>query len=440
MAAAFRYAIRNHAPVKRPVSVPAFQFDTTGFSGTPRPSTPLGDADRCVMCGMCLPHCPTFALTGNEGDSPRGRLMLMRGLEMGRLDIDERMTAHIDGCLSCRACEAMCPSRVPYGRLSDAMRDRLHPEADDDSLAERVRVRLLESAALRRLAARLLRLAQTSGLVRLVHRVGNGFVRRALDMLPPIEPPVRWKPRHEAKGERRGVVGLFTGCTAEGLDTTTVRSAIDLLTVLGYEVRVPQAQVCCGAMHRHDARPATAERFMRANLDAFTDPEIGAVVGCASGCSAQLKEYGDADFTAKAADLCGQLDRILADDLPEGVSFAPLQARVAVHVPCTQRNVLREGDVTRRLLRHIPQVKALELPGNHLCCGAAGTYILSHPEQADALVAPKIAALAELRPDILVSANVGCALHFKAALRRGGLNIEVVHPVTLLARQIRFQA
>lgn len=431
MDAAFRYAIRNFEHTKPPVNLPPPRISVSTLS----------DADRCVMCGMCLPHCPTFMLSGNEGDSPRGRIMLMRGLDAGRIEIDERMLAHIDGCLTCRACEAMCPSRVPYGRLIDAMRDCVHPENDsDDGPVERLRRRLLESMALRRWSARLLRVAQKTGLVRLGGLVGGAALKRAVDTLPPIEAPVRWRQHYPNRGERRGTVGLFTGCTAEGLDTTTVRTAIELLTALGFEVRVPATQVCCGAMHRHDARPTTAARFMRTNLDTFADPAFDAVVGCASGCSAQLKEYEDDGFAAKVTDLCGLLDRLLADGLTVGRCFAPLPVRIAVHVPCTQRNVLREGEVTRRLLQHIPEARLFDLPGNHLCCGAAGTHTLTNPAQADALVAPKIDALAELRTDMLVTANVGCAIHFKAALRRAGLDIEVVHPATLLARQLKESA
>lgn len=405
---------------------------------TPALNDPLSlkDADRCVMCGMCLPHCPTFLLTQDEGDSPRGRIMLMRGLDSGRLEVDERLRAHIDGCLGCRACEAMCPSRVPYGQLLYAMRARLHAGPEEGPVAQ-ARIRLLESAALRRNAARLFGLAQGMGLTALASLADRATLARAANLLTPLETPERWAEVYPATGAQRGVVGLFTGCTAEGLDTTTVRSAIALLTALGREVHVPPSQVCCGSMHRHDGRHETADRFMERNIEAFADPEMEAVVGCATGCSAQLRAYGDDRLAPKAADLCGLLDRLLAEGLPEGVSFAPLPARVAVHVPCTQRNRLREDDAVQRLLAQIPQTEIVELPGNELCCGAAGVQMLTRPEQADALVAPKVAALAEIRPDILVSPNVGCALHIRGALRRAGLDIEVVHPATLLARQMR---
>lgn len=401
----------------------------------------LKDTDRCVMCGMCLPHCPTFLLTRNEGDSPRGRIMLMRVLDSGRLAADERMRAHIDSCLGCRACEAVCPSQVPYGRLLDAMRARLHPETEGGGgLAGQLRRHLLEDTAARRTAVRLLGLAQATGLSSLAGVAGGATARRALSIAPPVAAPVTRQPMYEARGARRAVVGLLTGCMAEGFDAATIDSAIEILTALGCELRLPPSQVCCGALDAHDGRPAAAARLMARNVTAFADPEIDAIAGCATGCSAYLKEYDDDTFAARAADLCGLIDQLLADGAPEGLSFAPLPARIAVHIPCSQRNVLREDGVVRRMLAHLPLAEIVDLPGNELCCGAAGRQMVTNPAQADALVAPRIAALAEMRPDLLVSPNVGCALHLRAALRRAGLGIEVVHPVTLLARQMRLPA
>ncbi|WP_197495797.1 (Fe-S)-binding protein [Acidihalobacter yilgarnensis] len=403
--------------------------------------------DSCVQCGLCLPHCPTYLQTRQEGDSPRGRVSLIQALARGDLPADARLTEHLESCLVCRACEDMCPSRVPYASLLDAARAELLDRG------ARPPVRPLESWLLRqfthsrrfrylmRVCLRAWRhggpwrLSRFTGIDRLM---GAG---RLHSLLPPMQkttlvetdnPPNQDPDQSENAGE----VQLFTGCASEVFDQETLISARQVLTRLGYRVHIPVAQTCCGALHLHAGDEAGAQTLARENQAAFrTDLPI---LSTASGCGATLKDSTawcgeDSREMANATeDICAFLQR--ADW--SRASLLPTTLRVAVHTPCSLKRVMHSDDAVTQTLARLPGIELLEVAHNGRCCGAAGRYMIDHPEMADALVADKVADLAKMAPDILVSSNVGCALHIRAALQRAGLSIEVVHPVNLIARRL----
>lgn len=403
----------------------------------------LKDTDRCVMCGMCLPQCPTYGKTRNEADSPRGRISLMQALDRGRLPMDAHLLAHLDGCLGCRACEAVCPSGVPYGALIDATRAELHarrPRGPRARLLARLARAFVEHRGARRMAATCLRLAQAGGLMALAGalRIDRLLgMARARALLPRLTRG--WRYRGHAAGDAGARVALFTGCAGEVFDVQTLEASARLLERLGFDLRVPEAQTCCGALYQHNGEPARAAMLAGRNAEAFADPSLEAVISTATGCGAQLAEYaalypGTADaLAAKAQDISAFLARRGA---LEGRRFAALPKRVAVHTPCSLAHVLKGGAHPLALLRHIPGIELLELPAPGRCCGAAGTYMFTQPEMSDALLEDRLTQLRTLGPDLLVTSNVGCALHFKAGLARTGLEIEVLHPVTLLERQL----
>ncbi len=388
------------------------------------------------MCGLCLPHCPTYRKTGSEAESPRGRISLIQAMNSGRLEIDTTLRGHLDNCLLCRACENVCPSGVAFGSLMDDARSALGP----NPLAKEQRIPLQDIAIdkkRQRSEANKLWLSDRTGL----RAIGRGLgVTRALglerfeQLAPSIDRPHDWQAYYPARGETRGDVALFTGCFGDMFDQATLDAAIQVLNAYGYGVHVPTTQTCCGALHEHSGQHSQAQQLAQQNLAAFGALNIEAVISCASGCGSQLSEYPQKAGGALAVEDISQfLNRI---DWPASQSLRPLNKTVAVHEPCSLRNVLKQTAPVYALLARIPGLNVTPLAGNEFCCGAAGSYMIDHPEMADSLRADKVAAVRQTAPDLLVSSNIGCALHIAAGLRQDKQRIEVIHPVRLLAQQL----
>jgi len=427
----------------RPIDLPP-DFSSTSL---------LAEANHCVACGLCLPHCPTYRITLSEADSPRGRIALISGVASGRIPMNARFALHMDRCLTCRACEAVCPNHVAYGRLVDSARATM----TQSSSARPGQDTGMQKSALRALAEKefiakparfdtlrpLLRFYQTSGLQAWVRKSGLlGKTKFAVleAQLPLIDTPclapnktaASWQTIYPTNGNARGEVGLFLGCVARLADVTTLNAAIFVLNRLGYTVHVPPAQTCCGALHRHGGDLHTATRLAQANMAAFAGLNLHTIISTASGCGVQLAE-APFDFSAKVVDISAFLQQT------EGwndVKISPLPHKIAVHEPCSLRNVLRGAAHPYALLARIPGACIAPLAGNDQCCGAAGTYFLDQPEMAKALLDDKMMAVNESGGHYLATANIGCALHLASALRQAGSKIEVLHPVTLLARQM----
>lgn len=399
------------------------------------PQFPLHAADQCVKCGMCLPHCPTYGVTRNEAESPRGRIMLMQGLATGALTADAALEAHLDGCLTCRACEVVCPAQVPYGLLIDAAREQLaHARPQRTRLASAMAA-VLTRRALLSLVALPLWLYQRLGLqwlVRALRLLGRGRLARLESLMPVVHLPRLPAASARADGEE---VMLFANCTSPLNEPGALRAAVTLLEALGCRVTVPPAQTCCGALHQHAGLASPARRCASRNLKAFAG--AAPIVGIASGCTAQLLDYG---LLAEGAAAAGFVQRVhdvgafvLAHPNLDRLRFEPLPARALLHTPCTLRNVVKAPDAVRKLLARIPglEVEAMD----SACCGAAGSYFLTQPDMADALLEPKLQRARASRPDVVLSSNVGCAMHLAAGLRRDGITARVVHPLELLAAQ-----
>ena len=410
----------------------------------------IRDADLCVKCGLCLPHCPTYTKNFDEGDSPRGRIALAQGLASGQLPVTDRVQAHLTGCLVCRACESVCPSKVPYGRIIDAARAELAVRRPAGPMHRLLRwtatqgvvrfrgatamvVRVLSAG--RRFGVEAVLMGERSGPWQILSRAGSHLSR--------IKPPVAWRAFYPAVGEERGRVALFLGCVARFADRQTLEASIRLLRLWGYGVYVPAGQGCCGALYRHHGAPREAARLMRANVDAFALADAQAVVTTASGCGAMLMDYpklGLSAGTQPRGDLARKVvdvSRFLADQpWPTELQVTALRARVAIHDPCTLRRGMGQSESVYQLLRLIPDLEPVELPGNEGCCGAGGVNMLTHPVMADKLAADKLDAWEQTGADILVTSNVGCALHLAARLRARGNNVEVLHPAVLLDRQV----
>jgi len=397
------------------------------------------ELDRCVMCGMCSQHCPTYQLTANENETPRGRIALIAALNTGQLTADATVQTHLEHCTGCRACEAYCPSGVHFGAIMDEARTLLPNQP-------------VPSTTLSPSTTRWLRIYQRSGLQKITRASGLlkplGLAQKE-NLLPPVPNTPDWQDYYPVSPETNhcGDVALFTGCIANVFDREALDASRRLLNVLGYGVHVPPAQGCCGAMALHSGQTDEATALAQQNLQAFAKLDIQAIVHTASGCTARLSEYSQQrpdgqHFVSKIKDINPFLASI---QWPADLPVAPLHKAVALHTPCSLKNVLHQADAPHRLLQRIPQLEILPLPQNIRCCGGAGQYMLAQADFARQLREQTLDTLNNLcaakenqqKIDTLVTSNLGCALHLAAGLRERGQTITVIHPVVLLARQLK---
>jgi glycolate oxidase iron-sulfur subunit len=390
-------------------------------------------ANQCVKCGLCLPHCPTYRQSATEAESPRGRIAFAQALARGQLDVSGSVLSHLDNCLACMACERVCPSKVQYGALITTTRAWLH-----DSGAVKPEGRLYGRLLVRpRLLGALLRVANWPLLRSLLQsRVAAALLRplgleRTLAELPRI-------PRVETATipvatTSRGRVGLFLGCVAASVDRDVHVAARQLLAALGYEVIVPRAQACCGAFALHNGNAAQADRLAQALRSTFADADFDTLLVSASGCFGTLRDHVFADARLHVREIHEFLD---ADPRIADLKFRSLAERIALHTPCTQRNVARADAAIARLLARIPQLRIDMIPAPPGCCGAAGDYFLRHPKMADSLRAQTLEAACTLGRHRLVTSNVGCRIFLDNGMRRRKTRMPVTHPLVLLARQL----
>lgn len=408
--------------------MPLFHRPKPSDDPSPAAAAAIREAsDRCVACGLCLPHCPTYGDSLNENESPRGRISLLRAAADGVLPVTPALTTHIDHCLGCLACEKACPSRVPYGALLKNGRAWLTGKSPWTWRRQWHRA-LIQAVDRPGAVATAYGAARILGALSWPRAAPMGL-REAVRGLPARPRPalVDRKEAHPAD------VALFRGCTAD-LDRPALNAAMRILHALGVRVHVPSAQGCCGALAAHAGFADIASRQRQRNRQAFAG-SAPVLVSVASGCAAELRHddaYPGGQFPAVS-----DIHRYLVEQTDLGrLALSPLPQTIAVHDPCSLRNALGDTRFVYDLLARIPEARVIALPGNEVCCGAAGDYFLREPARAHALARPKAAAARALGADVVVSANIGCALHLSAALARQGVNVPVQHPLLVVARQL----
>ena len=367
----------------------------------------LALADRCVQCGLCLPACPTYLLDRTEAESPRGRIALSRAWESGIVPPSEAADRHLDHCLGCRSCEAVCPAGVAYGELLVTARARQRAR----------RSRPLRQAAVEWLAARPRLLTPALGIY-----------RHLFDVLPqklrvlPRPPAYRKAVASVSTGDPASTVSLFLGCVARPYETALRDAVTRLCAKAGFAVQIPDAQTCCGALHAHAGDLATTAWLAAGNNSAFSS--AGTVLTLASGCHESVSRAMHGD--AAVCDAIEFLHRYAGR-----LAFKPVAERIALHLPCTQRNVAKSAPALRALLARMPGIQVIDLPMGYGCCGAAGTQMLLDPARADAYRRPLVEALERSGATRLLSANIGCRLHFANAT-----SVPVQHPLEFLAAHL----
>lgn len=413
---------------------------------------PVDGVHQCVHCGLCLSSCPTFSELGTEMDSPRGRIFLIKALAEGRLGLTDATVRHLSLCLDCRACETACPSGVPYGRLIEAARSAI--EAERPGPAHRRLFRwanlgvLLQRPGALRLAAAALRLYQRSGLQALAR--GTGLVRLLPGTLPaweallPRVPPAASRAPLPAvipaRAPVRGRVAILTGCVQSVIFGDHNRATAAVLARNGYDVVVPAAQACCGALNAHAGDHARALAMARRTIEVFEAAGVEAVVVNTSGCGAHMKGYGallagDPAWAGRARRLAAtvrDISEILAREPLRG-PLRPVEMTVTYHDPCHVVHGQKLRVEPRRLLAQVPGLRLVDLTESDWCCGSAGIYNLTEPEMARRLLRRKVGHVRATGAQAVVTANPGCILQIQAGLREAGLDVPVLHLVEILA-------
>jgi glycolate oxidase iron-sulfur subunit len=402
----------------------------------------------CIHCGLCLSSCPTYLETGNENDSPRGRIYLMRAVQDGRLPLGETAVRHIDLCLGCRACEAVCPSGVHYGELLESTRyhiEKHHRRPLWQKFLRRFAIEQVfpfpERMELALLPAKLLKRLK-------LDRWAPGILREALSLIPertcntplPTVSP-------SATGTTRGRVGFISGCVMSVMFGDTNAASVRLLNRAGFEVITPSDQGCCGALYAHGGNLSEARACARRNIATFERLDLDAIVINAAGCGSTLKEYGhllSADprwaargeaFSGKVKDLTEWLVNAGAIPAPESATEA---LKVTYHDACHLAHPQRITKAPRDLVRAVAGPGFVEMPESDVCCGSAGSYNLTEPEMAVRLQRRKIENILSTGAQLVVTSNPGCLLQIRAGLRKAGaLQVEALHIADYLDRAFR---
>ena len=378
------------------------------------------DLDSCVACGLCLPHCPTYRLTGDESASPRGRIAAMRAVGEGTASLDSTFAGFMDLCLVCRACEDVCPSHVPFGRMMEAARAQIEPMRPRST-------RLLRWIGLDVVLAHPW-LVRTAAALQPLGRIL--LPRRARALVPRSGAPFSRLPRvsrPDAGVTPRGDVMMLAGCVQDRWFHQANLATIRVLTRNGWRVKVPRGQRCCGALAAHNGRPRIAAALGRRNVRAFEGAEQ--IVVNAAGCGAHMKT--SAELGSRTRDLMEFLDE--QDFLQPPGPLPPV--KVAYHDACHASRAQQVRRQPRQLLNRIPELDLVEISGDERCCGAAGIYNITEPQMADQLMLAKAEALAATGATVVASANPGCTMQIRAGLAAVGRgDIKVMHPIELLDR------
>ena len=406
--------------------------------------------DDCVHCWFCLPHCPTYLNWGEEMDSPRGRIDLMRGLRTGEIPMTPTVAAHFDRCLGCMACVTACPSGVRYDVLIEETRayvERKYRRGFWDRLHRWMIFQVFPYPRRLRAIAAFLLVYVWTGMRWLVRHSG------VLKLFPPrmrqleeLQPPVtlrsvfsRLPERVPAAGERRMRVALVAGCVQRIFNPGVNEATIRVLAAEGCEVIVPPGQGCCGALSMHAGREEESLRFARDLIERFSREPVDAVVINAAGCGSHLKDYARLfpddlrarEFAAKVRDV----NELLAPLEPRAAR-RPLQVRVAMHDACHLVHAQRIKAQPRKLLGAIPGLTMVEVPDSEQCCGSAGIYNLVQPQSAEQIGQRKVDNVLSTRAELLASANPGCTLQIQKILRERGKRLPAAHPIEILDASI----
>ncbi len=386
----------------------------------------LAETDLCVMCGMCLPMCPTYQLYQVETESPRGRIALMQAIDQQLINADAKALLHIDHCLGCLNCETICPSLVPYGKLIDEFRDQFNPSINKPWLSKLILKQAVKPDGLNALAS----ITNRPALKQLI-KLGSTFT--GLPENPLANDPSHLKDfyrgAYSEQGQRRGEISLFTGCIGKSSDYSTIKDTAFLLNQLGFDVNIPKQQSCCGAMHQHSGQLETAQTLLNRNQVQLKQFSSDIILFFSPACGASLIQRKNVNVMDVRTFILNELQN-------QPLAFSKPAQAIALHESCSHRNMLKLKTLNIDLLKCIPDIQIMQSSNPSLCCGAGGLQSINYPQQAHALLEKKLNSFELTQTNILISDNIGCSLHIKSAITRYNPNIEVMHPVSYLVRQL----
>lgn len=405
--------------------------------------------NQCVHCGFCLPACPTYALWGEEMDSPRGRIYLIKMASEGSTEMTPKWVEHFDTCLGCMSCMTACPSGVDYGKLIEATRaqiERRHPRTLGERLHRQMIFSLFPHVGRLRVMRPLLKFYQRSGLRSIVSKLLTGRLAVMEKLLPTLGPHTEIPAVTPAQGTRRKRVGLQLGCVQREFLSEINAATVRVLAAEGCEVIAPKAQGCCGALQIHAGEEAPALDHARRMIDEFENANVDVIITNAGGCGSNVREYGhqlrdDPQYAERAKRFsakCRDVSEFLAELGPLAKRH-PVNARVAYHDSCHLQHAQKVRTQPRALLAAIPGAEILDIPEAALCCGSAGIYNMVQPETAQTLADRKADWIAPLKADIVATGNPGCLLQLQSALQRKGEKTRVLHTIQVIDASLRGQ-
>jgi glycolate oxidase iron-sulfur subunit len=408
--------------------------------------------EKCVHCGFCLPVCPTYLMWGQEMDSPRGRIYLMKMASEGAAEMNATWVSHFDSCLGCMACMTACPSGVDYGKLIEATRaqierkterspgEKLHRRFMFETFTQPERLRRMRLPLLVYQKSGLQAVMRSSGLLKLLPKK----LRAMESLLPKLGPREAVAEVTPAVGVKRKRVGLLLGCVQREFFSQVNAATARVLAAEGCEVVAPQAQPCCGALLVHAGEEAAAVELAKRTIDTFERADVETVVTNAAGCGSNVKEYGhllrdEPEYAGRAiafAAKCKDVSEELAGVEP-CAKRRQLKLRVAFHDSCHLLHAQGVRSQPRALLSSIPGLELAEIPEAAICCGSAGIFNLVQPDAASELGDRKAGLIHALKADVVATGNPGCVLQMQSALARLGQKTPVVHTIQLLDASIR---
>jgi len=393
----------------------------------------IAATDECVMCGLCLPHCPTYSIAKTEPESPRGRIALVRALYEGQLEANEAITSHLDHCVTCMNCERVCPANVDYEKIIDSGRALTRKHSNLSMRFQQAFLLFtLSKANARKILKTCISIFQLLGLHRLFSNV------RIFNLLPESSISIYDTKTDDPKNGPS--ISILNSCAADLVNDQTLNSAKLILSKLGCNVSQQKQTQCCGALHQHTGNFKTARALRNNFLRSFEKQKPDHLVSLATGCGAQIKRYPELDDSLMAQEVANKLmdiNEFVLHKLKNNVlNFKPLAKKVYLHKSCSLKQMTNDIKVVERLLQFIPEIEIIHFEDELACCGAGGMNTITQDKLASQLIEKKIHELKSSSANYLVSSNIGCALHFQAQLKCENAHVQICHPITLLAQQV----